>query len=130
MTSEREVLTWDGFGAAGRELAQQVADSGYLPDLILTIARGGLKQAADTAPSDRIFVAIWRSLCLDSRISPASFWTAGLFQAGIEVRVLEAAVAVPLGKDECPADVLMLYRNAVTFADLADIPDECLNLRP
>ena len=40
--SEREVLTWDGFGAAGRELAQQVADGGYQPDLILTIARGGL----------------------------------------------------------------------------------------
>ena len=40
--SEREVLTWDGFGAAGRELAQQVVDDGYEPDLILSIARGGL----------------------------------------------------------------------------------------
>ena len=43
--SAREVLTWAGFGEAGRELAQQVADDGYRPDLILTIARGGLLPA-------------------------------------------------------------------------------------
>ncbi|GAA4073490.1 phosphoribosyltransferase [Actinomadura miaoliensis] len=30
------------FGQASRELAQAVADSGYRPDLILSIARGGL----------------------------------------------------------------------------------------
>ena len=41
----REVLTWETFGDAGRELAQLVADSGYRPDLILTIARGGLLPA-------------------------------------------------------------------------------------
>ncbi len=38
----REVLGWEGFGAAGRQLAGQVADSGFVPDLILSIARGGL----------------------------------------------------------------------------------------
>jgi len=43
--TDREVLTWDGFGEGGRELAQQVADDGYRPDLILTIARGGLLPA-------------------------------------------------------------------------------------
>ncbi len=43
--SEREVLTWAEFGGAGRELAQQVADDGYQPDLILTVARGGLLPA-------------------------------------------------------------------------------------
>ncbi|MFV2177393.1 phosphoribosyltransferase [Actinomadura sp. LOL_016] len=42
MSAEREVLTWELFGAASRELAQAVADSGYRPDLILSIARGGL----------------------------------------------------------------------------------------
>src|SRR5207302_6436808 len=30
------------FGDAARELAQQVADSGFAPDLVLAIARGGL----------------------------------------------------------------------------------------
>lgn len=41
-TDEREVLTWEGYGKAARELAGQVADSGFRPDLILAIARGGL----------------------------------------------------------------------------------------
>ncbi len=40
--TDLEVLTWDAYGAAARELAQQVADSGYKPELILGIARGGL----------------------------------------------------------------------------------------
>jgi uncharacterized protein len=38
----RENLTWPLFGTAARELAQQVADDGFRPDLILSIARGGL----------------------------------------------------------------------------------------
>ena len=38
----RETLTYSDFGRAARELAQQVADSGFEPDLILSIARGGL----------------------------------------------------------------------------------------
>jgi uncharacterized protein len=37
-----EVLTWEGFGEASRQLAVNVATSGYRPDLILAIARGGL----------------------------------------------------------------------------------------
>ncbi len=37
-----ELLTWDGFGAASRELASQVADSGFRPEVIVAIARGGL----------------------------------------------------------------------------------------
>ena len=42
MTDERETLTYELFGTAARELAQQVADDGFAPDLILSIARGGL----------------------------------------------------------------------------------------
>lgn len=38
----REELTWELFGTASRELAEQVADSGFEPDLVLSIARGGL----------------------------------------------------------------------------------------
>jgi len=45
-TGEREVLTWARFGEASRELAQQVADSGYRPTIILGVARGGLLPAA------------------------------------------------------------------------------------
>jgi hypoxanthine phosphoribosyltransferase len=39
---ERETLDWAGYGIAARELAVQVAESGYRPDIILAIARGGL----------------------------------------------------------------------------------------
>ncbi|MCU4184928.1 phosphoribosyltransferase [Acidiferrimicrobium sp. IK] len=39
---EREILTWERFGAASRELAETVAADGFVPDLILSIARGGL----------------------------------------------------------------------------------------
>ncbi|HJX75231.1 MAG TPA: phosphoribosyltransferase family protein [Gaiella sp.] len=42
MPDEREILGWDLFGSASRELAQLVADDGYLPEMILSIARGGL----------------------------------------------------------------------------------------
>jgi uncharacterized protein len=41
MSEPREILTWELFGTASRELAQQVADD-YEPDMILSIARGGL----------------------------------------------------------------------------------------
>ena len=39
---EREVLTWERYGVGVRELARQIADDGYRPDVILGIARGGL----------------------------------------------------------------------------------------
>jgi hypoxanthine phosphoribosyltransferase len=42
MADEREVLSWAQFGESVRALGQAVVDSGYKPDLILGIARGGL----------------------------------------------------------------------------------------
>jgi hypoxanthine phosphoribosyltransferase len=42
VSDERETLTYELFGTAVRDLAQQVVDSGYEPDLVLSIARGGL----------------------------------------------------------------------------------------
>jgi hypoxanthine phosphoribosyltransferase len=42
VAEEREILTWNVFGTASRDLAQLVADDGYLPEMILSIARGGL----------------------------------------------------------------------------------------
>jgi hypoxanthine phosphoribosyltransferase len=39
---DREVMTWDHLGEASRHLAQVVVDSGYVPDIVLAIARGGL----------------------------------------------------------------------------------------
>ncbi len=39
---EREVLTWELFGTASRELTTKIVESGWIPDLIIAIARGGL----------------------------------------------------------------------------------------
>ncbi|WP_040857894.1 phosphoribosyltransferase [Nocardia niigatensis] len=40
--SDREELSWQLFGDASRDLSQVIADDGFEPDLILSIARGGL----------------------------------------------------------------------------------------
>ncbi|MEU8627140.1 phosphoribosyltransferase [Streptomyces sp. NPDC048669] len=45
----RENLTYDRFGHAVRELAQAVADDGYVPDVVLSIARGGVFVAGGLA---------------------------------------------------------------------------------
>jgi len=42
MDDERENLTWQAFGTASQELAGAIAADGFVPDLILSIARGGL----------------------------------------------------------------------------------------
>ena len=42
MSEEREILGWEQFGEASRELAKMVADDGFEPEMILSIARGGL----------------------------------------------------------------------------------------
>jgi hypoxanthine phosphoribosyltransferase len=45
----REILTWELFGTASRELAAQVAADGYRPEVVLAIARGGLLPAGALA---------------------------------------------------------------------------------
>lgn len=47
--TEREILTWETFGSATRELAQGIADSGFEPDIVLAVARGGLTVAGAVA---------------------------------------------------------------------------------
>lgn len=39
---DREVLDWPTFGEASRALAQAVVDSGFVPDVVVAVARGGL----------------------------------------------------------------------------------------
>lgn len=46
---ELEVLTWDGFGEAARDLARSVVASGWMPDLVIAVARGGLLPAGALA---------------------------------------------------------------------------------
>ena len=46
LSPQREELSWPEYGLAAREMARRVADSAYRPDLLLSIARGGLCFAA------------------------------------------------------------------------------------
>lgn len=39
---QREVMSWDDLGTGARELSEAVAADGFVPDIILGIARGGL----------------------------------------------------------------------------------------
>lgn len=47
--TDREVLTWELFGEATRELAAAVHHSGFVPDVVVAIARGGLTVAGALA---------------------------------------------------------------------------------
>ncbi|GAA2984835.1 hypoxanthine phosphoribosyltransferase [Microbacterium terrae] len=46
---ERETLTWDGFGEATRSLARAIVDDGFVPEVVVAIARGGLLPAGAIA---------------------------------------------------------------------------------
>jgi hypoxanthine phosphoribosyltransferase len=46
---DREILTWPLFGDSTRELAQTIAASGFRPDIVLAVARGGLTVAGALA---------------------------------------------------------------------------------
>ena len=46
---QREILTWELSGTAAREVAQHVVNSGYQPDMVIAIARGGLIPAGAIA---------------------------------------------------------------------------------
>jgi len=46
---ERETLTWNDFGVAGRDLAKAVLASGFEPEIVVAIARGGLLLAGGIA---------------------------------------------------------------------------------
>lgn len=55
----KEILTWEEFGVAGRELSQAIVDSGFVPDVVLAIARGGLPVAGSISyamPAKNCFV--------------------------------------------------------------------------
>jgi hypoxanthine phosphoribosyltransferase len=46
---EREVMTWDELGTGSRELAAEIDEGGWVPDLVLGISRGGLLVAGAIA---------------------------------------------------------------------------------
>src|SRR6478672_9117031 len=109
---ERENLTWDLFGSASRELAQQIADDGFRPDLILSIARGGL------------FVAGSLGYALDVKnlhVTNVEFYT------GVDERLDMPVMLPPVPQpvDLSGARVLIADDVADTGATLALVKDYC-----
>ncbi|PZU47823.1 MAG: phosphoribosyltransferase [Microbacterium sp.] len=47
--SDREILTWQGFGDATRELSRAIVADGFVPEVVVAIARGGLLPAGAVA---------------------------------------------------------------------------------
>lgn len=40
--ADREDLSWETFGTATRQLAESIAADGWIPDIVVAVARGGL----------------------------------------------------------------------------------------
>ncbi len=49
MAPEREHLSWDGFGQASRDLARAIVADDFIPEVVVAIARGGLRPAGAIA---------------------------------------------------------------------------------
>lgn len=112
----REILDWVGFGTAVRELAQTVVDDGYRPDVVLSIARGGLLvggalgYALDVKPSYLINVEYYTGM--DERLERPIVLPPELnLDAAREARVLIADDVADTGhtlalvKELCEASV-------------------------
>lgn len=80
-TPDREILGWQEFGEASRELAIQVQGSGFVPDIVIAIARGGLLLAGSIA------YALAVKSCGAINVE---------FYSGIEVRLDEPVLLSPM----------------------------------
>lgn len=49
VAQEREHLSWDGFGGACRDIARAIVADGFVPEVVVAIARGGLLPAGAIA---------------------------------------------------------------------------------
>ncbi|WP_448059938.1 phosphoribosyltransferase [Cellulomonas hominis] len=100
LPDQREILTWDGFGAASRELAQMVVDSGFVPDVVVAVARGGL------LPAGALSYALGTKACGTLNVE---------FYTGIDSRLPDPVVLPPL----LDTDALSGLR-ALVVDDVAD----------
>ena len=83
-SDEREVLGWLEFGDASRQLAIAVLESGYEPDVVIAIARGGLLLAGS------ISYALGTKACGALNVE---------FYTGVDERLPEPVVLPPLLDD-------------------------------
>jgi hypoxanthine phosphoribosyltransferase len=109
---EREILSWDLFGTATRDLAVEVFEDGFRPDLVLGIARGGL------------FLAGGLGYALDVKnlhVINVEFYTG--VDERLDMPVLLPPVPEPV--DLTGAHVLIADDVADTGATLALVKDYC-----
>lgn len=81
LPDDREVLGWDVFGEAARDLAQAVVDSGFEVDVVVAVARGGL------LPAGAISYALGTKVCGALNVE---------FYTGVDERLAEPTVLPPL----------------------------------
>src|ERR1044072_9361298 len=99
-------MSWDELGAGARELAEAVAADGYVPDMILGIARGGLLVAG----------------ALGYALGVKNTFTMNVeFYAGIDERLEMPMILPPV------PELVDLERERVLIAD--DVADTGLTLR-
>jgi uncharacterized protein len=113
VSQEREVMTWSVFGSASRDLAQQIADDGYEPDIILAIARGGLLIAG----------------ALGYALSVKNLYTMNVeFYTGIDERLEVPLILPPVPDLAAVAEAKILIADDVadTGKTLALVHDFCL----
>ncbi len=110
--TDHEVLTWEEFGGAGRELAGMVAADGFEPTMILAIARGGLFAAG----------------ALSYRLTVKNLYLMNVeFYTGIDERLPMPVMLppVPTAVDLSGATVLIVDDVADTGATLKLVHDFC-----
>ena len=78
---DREILQWTDFAAASRELATRVRGSGFHPDVVIAIARGGLLLAG------AVSYALGTKNCGSINVE---------FYTGIDERLPEPVLSAPM----------------------------------
>jgi hypoxanthine phosphoribosyltransferase len=99
-TPEREVLGWLEFGDASRDLARDVLGSGFTPDFVIAIARGGL------LPAGALAYALGTKSCGSLNVE---------FYSDIETTLPEPILLPPLLDNEP-----LIGKNVLLVDDVAD----------
>src|SRR6478735_6742851 len=105
-------MTWEELGSATRELAEAIADDGYVPDLVLSVARGGLLVGA----------------ALGYALDVKNTWTMNVeFYTGVEERLDVPMILPPVPElvDLESARMLIADDVADTGETLALVKDFC-----
>jgi uncharacterized protein len=100
MPDEREILGWDQFGEASRDLARAVVASGFEPDVVVAVARGGL------LPAGALSYALGLKACGTLNVE---------FYTGIDTRLPDPVLLPPLLDTAALAG-----RRALVVDDVAD----------